>query len=329
MKNHLKEIDAVITWVDGNDPVHRAKRQKYGPSDIFKSDDVAGDTRFSSLGEIFWCVASLNRYAPFLRKIYIVTDEQNPGLDDFLKKSFPEGYIPVEIIDHKVIFRGYEQYLPTFNSISLETVTWRIPGLSEHYIELNDDFMLINPVSPEDFFTESGDVVCYADKYNMFWTWLTRKIKRKNHGREKVTFKGVMWNAARLAGQRGFFLKINHTPRALRKSFFEDYFSTHPDALERNISHRFRHSTQFTPQELQYLMLYRQGRCVLKPVRDNMFFFQPKDKDGYVARKLDRLDRVSGKCKFCCFNSIDKAEPDDRKSIIAWIEHRLGVSLGL
>ena len=35
-------IDAVITWVDGEDPRHMAKRLKYGNDDILHADDVAG-----------------------------------------------------------------------------------------------------------------------------------------------------------------------------------------------------------------------------------------------------------------------------------------------
>lgn len=322
----MKEIDAVITWVNGDDPVHKAKRRKYGSTDIFQSEDVAAATRFSDLGEIFWCVASLNIFAPFLRKIYIVTDEQNPNLDDFLNRKFPNGHIPVEIIDHKTIFRGYEQYLPTFNSITLETMTWRIPGLSEHYIEFNDDLMLCSPISPEDFFTEDGKSVCYAVKFNMFLTWLTRQLKPKRNGRKKVTFKGSMMNAAKLAGQKIYFFKLNHTPKGLRKSFFEKYYAEHPESMIQNIQHRFRNADQFTPQELQYLMLHREDKCIVKPVKGNLFFLQPKNKPNYVQNKLEKL-RNDKSCKFCCFNSIDLASEEDRKAILSWIESRLGISL--
>ena len=47
------EIDAVITWVDGDDPKHRAKRAKYGSAALQNSIDKAADTRFADLGEIF------------------------------------------------------------------------------------------------------------------------------------------------------------------------------------------------------------------------------------------------------------------------------------
>lgn len=316
-------IDAVITWVDGDDPKHRAKRMKYGNQSIHDAEDVAGSTRFNSLGEIFYCVASLNRFAPWIHKIYIVTDEQDPCVEPFLKEHFPEGYIPVEIVDHKTIFRGYEQYLPTFNSISIETMTWRIPGLSEHYIEFNDDLILSSPITPEDFFLPNGKSVCYATPYNMQWTKFTRWIKSDKDGRKRVTFKGNMYNAALMANQRFTFLKLVHTPKALRKSFYEKYFTERPEMLAKNISHRFRHADQFTPQELQYLSLMSNSKLeVYKDVDRLHFFLQPKNRAGYIEGKLQQLRQMT-ECKFCCFNSLDKATEQEREQIIEWIEERI------
>ena len=41
-------------------------------------EDVGGNCRFQSLGEIRYCVESINIFAPFIRKIFIVTDGQDP-----------------------------------------------------------------------------------------------------------------------------------------------------------------------------------------------------------------------------------------------------------
>lgn len=318
----MMKVDAVITWVDGDDKAHRAKRFRYGSNEIFKEEDKAGDTRFSSLGEIFWCVASLNRFAPWLNKIYIVTDGQDPHLEDFLAENFPQGYIPVEIVDHKTIFRGYEQYLPTFNSISIETMTWRIPGLSDRFIELNDDMMLLAPVNPHDFFLEDGRSVWYADSYSMHWTRFTRMLK----GKGKVTFKGVMYNAAKLAGARWRFFKLNHAPRALQRGFYERLFTEFPELVTRNISHRFRNAVQFTPQEYQLMKLHYNGGCVVRPVRPYLFFVQPKKgRPEYLDEKLRRLEE--SKALFACFNSIDLAAPEQRVRLAKWIENRLDIAI--
>ncbi|MBQ6879805.1 MAG: Stealth CR1 domain-containing protein [Bacteroidales bacterium] len=320
----MMKIDAVITWVDGNDPVHMAKRHSYGPSSLFKMDDIAGSTRYASVGEIFWCVASLNRFAPWINKIYIVTDGQDPKLDEFIAGNFQDP-IPMEIIDHNDIFKGHEEFLPTFCSVSIETMTWRIPGLSEHYLELNDDMMLVAPVQPSDFFTPDGKSICYADKYSMFWTWVTRQLKPKKNGKSQVTFKGLMYNAARLAGHRHFFYKIDHTPRAMNRLFYESFYSEHPELMIRNIRHRFRDPDQYTPEVLQYMYLQDKGLCERRPVRGNLLYLIPKDRPGYIEGKLSLLD--AGRYRFCCFNSVDQASPEDLAKIRSWISRRLSLEL--
>lgn len=69
------DIDVVIARVDGNDPKHRDKMKPYLDPQSPESDDIAGPTRFRSEGEIFYCVVSILRFAPFVRKIFIVINE--------------------------------------------------------------------------------------------------------------------------------------------------------------------------------------------------------------------------------------------------------------
>ena len=311
------DIDVVITWVDGSDPDFAKKKAAYGDHVRFSEDDVAGDTRFASVGEIYWCVASIRKFAPFVRKIFVVTDGQDPHI--------PEGNIPVEIVDHKAIFQGYEEALPVFNSLALETMTWRIPGLSEHYIEMNDDFLLCMPLNVRDLFTSEGYPVCYTSRsmirHSIPLIRFSRALKSKENGHKRVTFKGVMANAAELAGSRFRILRLNHAPRPLLKSVYQQHYAAHPEQLRHNISFRFRDASQFHPAELQYVKLWRQGKLELQPVMGNLFCMEPKRKRHYVPIKMKKLNRF--KYKFCCFNSLDKASAEDLALIKGWIEARL------
>ena len=318
------KIDAVITWVDGDDPRHRAKREQYGNRRMLSQNDVAGNTRYASLGEIFYCVASLNRYAPWLNKIYIVTDEQDPMLDEWLAKHFPEGTIPMEIVDHKVIFRGYEEFLPTFNSISIESMTWRIPGLSEHYIEFNDDLILAAPTRPDDFFTEDGKVVCYGKRYRSLYVRLSNILRRHRDGSKQVSFRQTMRNAAEILGERKYFIKIYHTPKALLRSVYERYFASYPDNLLSNVRHRFRVPSQFNVEEMQYLLLQREGRMVMRRAYDDLLYLKPKRDNEYITKKLAEFDNKANH-KFGCFNSLDMMTEEGRTMTIEWIKRRIGL----
>jgi hypothetical protein len=49
-----------------------------------------------------------------------------------------------------------KQYLPTFNSCTIESFFWNIPNLTDKVIYFNDDMFPIRPLSVDDFFT--GDL---------------------------------------------------------------------------------------------------------------------------------------------------------------------------
>ena len=318
-------IDIVVTWVDGNDQKLAAQRRKFAQSGELKHDDVGGVTRYASIGEIKWCLASVNRFAPWIHKIYIVTDNQDPNVIPFLEENFPEGFIPVEIVDHKDIFKGYEQFLPTFNSLSIETMLWRIPGLSRHFIEMNDDVMFGAPVCPEDFFGEEGSSVCYATWGCLPLTRLTRLIKRHSDGKPRPTTKGFVTEAAKIAGNRWTYLRLSHTPKALVRDAFKECLALHPQGIERNIRHRFRDVEQFDSEELHFLYLANRKRLCVKSPNDVMFYLQPKKKAGYVHKKLARLRK--GNYKFCCFNNLNLATEQELNDIKAWIAETLNISI--
>ena len=318
-------VDIVISWVDGNDPVHKRKREAFTKDVEFAScQDVGGSTRFADIGEIRYCIASINRNLDFVRKIFIITDGQEPDLGSFLSRNFKGETIPIEIVDHKTIFRGYEEFLPTFNSRAIETLMWRIPGLSEEFIYLNDDFLIMKPCFKEDFFKD-GKVICYADWYLTAVSRLLRFFKPKKNGHKPISFKESMTNALTMTGGGHRFLMLSHCPRALKRSAFEDFFSRHPEAIIRNIRHKLRHKDQYNSQEILYLNEYKAGRCIIESPSEKLLFMTPKRKKNYTSRKLKSFEDKQD-CRFCCFNSLDQATSEDREMIISWIRSHLGIT---
>lgn len=311
-------IDIVLPWVDGDDPAHKAKLAAYLTSKNEDTrPDVGGDVRYSNLGEIHHCIASINRYAPFIRTIHIVTDGQDPKVEEYISGMFPQGYIPMKIISHEDIFRGYEEYLPTFNSRAIETLIWRIPGLSEHFILMNDDFLITSPVSPKDFFRD-GQTVCYATWYNAIVEKILWALKPRKGGHKRISFKHSMANALKALGGGSRFLYLTHTPRALKKSFFEDFFKTHEELIIKNIQHRFRHEEQFNTQELFYISECRRGRCTVESPEGKALFLMPSRGRRHIERNIKAFGDGHG-YKFACINSLSEASPEDRESVLDWL----------
>lgn len=78
-------IDAVIAWVDGSDPKHRAKRSRYLADlgeDAKPEQGASKERRFSDNDEIRSCLRSIRNYAPWARNIWLVTDNQIPAAID-------------------------------------------------------------------------------------------------------------------------------------------------------------------------------------------------------------------------------------------------------
>lgn len=322
-------IDAVVLWVDGHDPAWLAKRNRYLQGGEDRHDDIAGATRYNSVGEVYYCLASINRFAPFIRRIFLVTDHQvPPHLDDFLRHNFPEGYIPYEVVDHSIIFEGHDDCLPTFNCNSIESLLWRIPGLSEPYIYFNDDVVLLAPVSPDDFFVGEA-TCCYARWYSTALARLLHALKPRREGHKPMGFKSLLVNTLRYTSPRSRrrFLFLLHTPLPVRRSFFEHYFTAHPDVLRINIVQRFRHPSQFNPQELFYLTEHRAGRCLVTPSHANVFYYKPHPHAAarYLRRKEKEFSRTHA--LFGCFNSLDQASEREREQVLRLIAERLNVDL--
>lgn len=318
------KIDAVITWVDGNDPMHKQKIAPFLPSDKPRSDDTNGETRYNSEGEIYYCVASILRFAPFVRKIFIVTDEQNPNLDNFLHKNFPENKTPIEIIDHKIIFRGYEEYLPIFNSLAITTCLYRIPDLSENYIYFNDDVFLIRPTKETDFF-ENDKIIAYGSWRNMLLGRLLWMMKPMKNGRKPVGFKDRMICAAQKLGYKWRYFKFDHSPHQLKKSVLANFYSENPELFVSNISHKFRSEKQFSTGEINYLLNIEAGKAIIKPSADYLLYMKPvKRGKNYVKRKIATYS-TNKKLIFCCINSLDQATENDRKTLLSWLQKILNI----
>ena len=141
-------IDLVYLWVDGNDPVWREKRS--GHNVVLGNESHNNEARWRNNDELKYSLRSVEKYAPWINRIFIVTDNQCPA---WLDTSNPK----IQVIDHSHIFPA--DALPVFNSQAIESVIYKIPGLSEHFIQGNDDTLFSAPVYPSDFFNTDGTTI--------------------------------------------------------------------------------------------------------------------------------------------------------------------------
>lgn len=147
---HLDPVDVVYTWVDGSDPAWRSRRDAAlreggGPP---LHDLAANDSRFTSRDELRYSLRSLEMYVPWVRHVFLVTDDQVPP---WLAVDHPR----LSVVHHADLF-GTRGRLPTFNSHAVESQLHHLDGLAENYLYLNDDFFFGRPVDPSLFMLGNG-----------------------------------------------------------------------------------------------------------------------------------------------------------------------------
>lgn len=322
-------IDAVITWVDGGDPKHAKKLDDYLQSIGGSRPKSASKTRFHHAGELDYCVTSILKFAPWIRTIFIVTDNQQPELMQTLKGTEFESRI--NVVDHRIIFSGYEEVLPTFNSSSILTMLWRIPELSERFIFFNDDIFLINPVKQEDFFQR--DKVVLRGKWSLMNDYLLHKLlvnffkmllgikidttqKRPGH-RERQQL------AARIIGFGKQYFRLPHVPHSWKRSTFAHYFAQYPQVMADNIQPKFRSPSQFVVEALAAHLEIRGENVAFDKTSRNVQLKPNEQFYWRIKRKLKVADQQP-QYLFTCIQSIESASEKKQKLIFDWLDKRIG-----
>jgi hypothetical protein len=207
-------IDAVITWCDSsaNEFQHglAAAISKYISFFGHAPDNGAiSRNRFEDIGLLTYCLRSIEKFVPFIRTLYLVTDERAPSWIDHRK---------VRIVRHEEIFNG-QGVLPTFNSNSIEWNIDRITGLSDCFLYFNDDFIVTDTLALDDLFTIDGRIKIHYDDIFEF-----------NHNTDDYYQRSLQKTLRLLDGDFGSrcdFFSIAHAPYLMSRNIVRYLRSRH------------------------------------------------------------------------------------------------------
>ena len=127
--NGLNKIDLIFPYVDNNDP----EWQKLYNENVVKhtSDEgkewyanSVGAIRFSQNDMLKYLFRGIEKYAPWVNRVHMIV-QSDSQIPDWINRD------EVNIIYHKDFIP--EEYLPTFNSCTIEMFLHNIKDLSEHY----------------------------------------------------------------------------------------------------------------------------------------------------------------------------------------------------
>lgn len=150
------KIDIVYSVVLTNDSVWKNKIKFH-----MKKHNIEklNPDRYNFNNEILISLYLLQINVEWINNIYIITDNQKFNIE-FLTPKFRK---KIKFIDHKDIIP--KNFLPTFNSITIETFIWKIPDLSNYYLYMNDDFFICKRYYLSDIFNRSGKFIINVQKY--------------------------------------------------------------------------------------------------------------------------------------------------------------------
>ncbi|MGW2331115.1 stealth family protein [Streptomyces sp. NPDC001700] len=302
-------IDVVYTWVDGADPELAARREAHrgeGSEAPRIHPRETGVSRYTSHDELKYSLRSLEMYAPFIRNIHIVTDGQTPAW----LNTDASG---IQIVDHKDIF-AEPDVLPVFNSHAIETQLHHIPGLSEHYLYLNDDVFLGRPVGAGHFFHGNGIAKLPFSPFQLGLGAPHPDDPAPNSAGKNV--RGLL----RETHDRFTVNKFMHTPHPQRRAVMEELENRFAEDIARTSRARFRSVTDIAmTTSLHHHYAYLTGRAV--PAKYKLRYIDVARPD--VTDALAELARSRGH-DFFCLNDVNTPEHDREHvaaALHAFLEH--------
>ena len=233
------KIDAVYTWVDPKNNGWIQERQKYlrdEPRLNFKTDF----SRYMSNDEIKYSIRSLFLHCDFIQRVYIVSN--NGSKPEWLANTDK-----IIIIDDRSIFPDAEM-LPNFNSNAIESCLHRIPGLSDYFIYLNDDFLITKNLSIDELidlstqrcavFLETDPIVSIYNRYlSKFLPELQLlggcAAKARMHTYQKIGLANI------------HNIPIGHCCRVYTKKLLVEFEQNFPMEIDAVRHQRFRNSKSF------------------------------------------------------------------------------------
>ena len=215
------KIDLVYLWVDGNDPVWLAKKKAFLAGETYQPGEANLKARFVDNDELKYSLRSVERYAPWIHHIYIVTDNQIPS---WLNLDHPK----VSVVDHRQILPP--EALPTYSSPAIEWCVDRIPGLSEYFLYANDDTLFAQPVTPDFFYTPQGYPI------------IRMKPWASSHRNISLYMKTILKAQELIRTHYGKRYKVipHHNIDGYRLSDLKAFKQVHSDLVEKTVLAHFR-----------------------------------------------------------------------------------------
>lgn len=305
-----EKIDFVVLWVDDTDQTWLEKKTEYQKKENNFSQLVTGKSRFRDWDVFQYWFRGVEKFAPWVNKIHLVTDSQIPK---WLKTDHPK----LNIVSHIDFLNN--DYLPVYNSRAIEVNLHRIPDLSENFVYFNDDTFIIKPVSTTLFFKNSlpmdqailAPIISMANSTGATISNDMEIINKYFHKKDCIKKDKWKWFNLKYGldivrtisliyykNFPGFFEP--HLPTSFTKKTFNEIWSKEESILDKTSSHRFKSKEDVNQWVFRYWQL---ASGQFSPRSHNWGKFYELSNDNKHIYRVIR----QGKYPIICINDRDEA----------------------
>lgn len=277
----FEKVDIIITYVNGNDVnwlsrYNRAAKlfnEKYGNYNI-EEGNIPEELKLLDYGTLKYLIRSVDKNLPFVNNVFLVVQSFSQVPDwintETVKIVLHEDFIPKE-------------YLPTFNSMTIDMFMHKIPGLSNRFIKIEDDMIITRKLTEYSFFdgNTTKETMEFRDLHNL------------NYSNPAIVYQKMWLNASNLV-KRHFnepesdhlYYRTNHGVSPLIKSDIEEFITANENEILNSIT-QFRQPKNFVHWIFRFYTWKKNG-MVQNGVNHKYLTFRNKWE---LIKELDNCDK--------------------------------------
>ena len=295
-------IDLVILYVNGKDPVWLNEFNKHNEEFNPHQSDGNIITRYDDVDLLKYVFRSTALYAPWINKIHLVVSGESQVPEwlntDYVHVVYHEDFIPKE-------------YLPTFNSNTIEMFLWNIPELGEHFIYANDDLFFNSYCQPFHFFSrdripKNTAVTAYlANSSAINSAWLSFFINSSKLASQGTDAKYI---------SNGKLVIPMHDFKSCSKSNYKDIFMRHKNIILNTIS-KFRKEFNISIYYFIMYNIFRKRNGVSK--REFKYFPITPNSIKHIEKSLN-----NSSLNTICLNTVPNSAQEDGEKVVNLLENK-------
>lgn len=294
-------VDIVYTWCNGEEESFKNEREFWKKKLGILMENSNYKCQWDDNDELKYSIRSVEKYAPWVRNIYVITNSQKP-------KWFNDNN-KVKIVDVKDILP--QNALPVFNSQAIETCIPYIKDLSEHFLYSNDDMFFNDTVDKSFFFDDDGKPIVR----------LQGKISNK-------TFKKSLYAKTIVSAQKKikdlYGIKIEYSPHhcidSYTKTIYLECIKDFKEDFERTCYQKFRCENSIQRAIILYRAIAKKQAVMRLTKFLGVFNRDSKCIALNSPQKLKYLNKRT--IKLFCFNDDINASIEDRLKFKSFLEKK-------